>query len=507
MAGSFFGILFALFNSAMILPGIFSFPLSGSELHDLPLDPVGSEGPSTELRTGLIPDFSSLLLSWFAPTPGESEEVENSPDPKTESSCPLNAADPLGLLGAGLLPAAAVPISAGITAADLFPGLPAQGENESSGAEAALNLVMDREADEISNNSLFPQPEIRPDRPESNRKDILTFLSGHKEDGLLFLRQTVNPDDLSTLASSELQTREKSAPLANGYHQTLISPTQVNPDELSTLPPPHGGLEAAPGSPLTRPETSGLSMRLTGQGNKEHKDSLTNKEMNLLNPSQTDALELGGGTERAVASVFASARSSVSPFEGQGDRASKEGEKLNEMNLTQQLRGSAPFDGAVGHTNREVEGEKRISSPWSPVIERIAGEISTQLHQNRHEAFIQLEPPELGGLRIDLVLKGDKVQVHIVAEAAEAGRLVQDQLPELRQALQAHKLELVEVRVDVGEWNGERGDPSGGFRRESGEQQEWGGIFASSPGGEADQKGHSRINSFYDNRGNVSVWA
>jgi flagellar hook-length control protein FliK len=102
------------------------------------------------------------------------------------------------------------------------------------------------------------------------------------------------------------------------------------------------------------------------------------------------------------------------------------------------------------------------------VIERIAGEISTHIGKNSHEALIRLEPPELGRLKIDLILEGDKVQARIVAEVAETKALIQTHLPELRQALQAHRLELGEVRMDVSGQGGEKGDLPQGFQQDPG---------------------------------------
>lgn len=104
---------------------------------------------------------------------------------------------------------------------------------------------------------------------------------------------------------------------------------------------------------------------------------------------------------------------------------------------------------------RPVSAPARVSSGfWQTVVEQVAGEISTRIHQQSHEVLLRLEPPELGGLRIDLVLEGEKIEARMLAEVAEAATLLQAHLPELKAALRQHNLELSNVQVDI---NGQHG--------------------------------------------------
>lgn len=112
-------------------------------------------------------------------------------------------------------------------------------------------------------------------------------------------------------------------------------------------------------------------------------------------------------------------------------------------------------------------GPRPSSEVWHSVIDRVAGEMFTNLRQNRQGALIQLEPPELGKVKIELLLQGDQVKARIITEVADVKTLIQAHLPELRQALQAHRLDLGEVKVDVSGWDGERGEVPEGFQRES----------------------------------------
>lgn len=146
-------------------------------------------------------------------------------------------------------------------------------------------------------------------------------------------------------------------------------------------------------------------------------------------------------------------------------------------------------------------------APWASVIERVSGEIVSQLRQNRHEALIRLEPPELGHLKIELVVEGDKIQARISAEAMEARSLIQNHLPELRQALQAYKLELLEVRIDSGTWSGPGGDLPQGQQQGASGNETWGKKLSGSTGSSLDQDEIRGVDAPQLAQGRVSIRA
>ena len=94
----------------------------------------------------------------------------------------------------------------------------------------------------------------------------------------------------------------------------------------------------------------------------------------------------------------------------------------------------------------------------SPFMNRIAQEVATHLDQGKRQVVIELEPQELGRLHIDLVVEGETVQVRIVTEAADVSSLIQNNLSELKQALQLQNLELGAVSVDINAWEGRGGE-------------------------------------------------
>jgi hypothetical protein len=146
------------------------------------------------------------------------------------------------------------------------------------------------------------------------------------------------------------------------------------------------------------------------------------------------------------------------------------------------------------------------TSTWRPTIERLTGEIVGHIQMNKREAILHLEPPELGQIKIDLQLKGDKLQAHIFTEAHEAQSLIEHHIQELRQALQANNLDLVDVRVQSG-WHGATGDATHSFpqQQQSAGQQEW--SWASGNIADAEVAESQPSNTSTRDEGRVSMWA
>jgi flagellar hook-length control protein FliK len=154
---------------------------------------------------------------------------------------------------------------------------------------------------------------------------------------------------------------------------------------------------------------------------------------------------------------------------------------------------------------RERTPDIQPSNAWSATIERLAADISTHVRQGQHEVTMRLEPPELGNLQIELSLEGDRLQARVTADMAEAGTLIQTHLPELRQALQAHNLNLVNVQVDLGGSGGLAGNLAQGSHRQADEPKHSPGLGTLTQGLEAEPNELGGNPSLA--RGAVSVWA
>jgi flagellar hook-length control protein FliK len=152
-----------------------------------------------------------------------------------------------------------------------------------------------------------------------------------------------------------------------------------------------------------------------------------------------------------------------------------------------------------------IQAPAGAAREWRPVIDQVASGIAGHLRINRNEAVIQLDPPDLGKIKIDLHLSGDKLQARIVAEASESHSLIENHLHELRQALQAQSVDVVDVRVSHGGLNG-GGDPAANFRQSSNGRQD--SAFGATNPQPASDRGETRNHDgAVRTQGRVSVWA
>ena len=148
------------------------------------------------------------------------------------------------------------------------------------------------------------------------------------------------------------------------------------------------------------------------------------------------------------------------------------------------------------------------ANSWRPVVERVAEEMAGRIKFNKQDAIIQLDPPELGKIKIDLHVDGDKIQARIFTEGHDSQSLIENHLQELRQALQANNLDLVDVRVQGG-WHGASGDAMHGFpqqqQQQPSPQQEWGWASGNIANGDAVEALPSK--TLTPDKGRVSMWA
>jgi len=160
--------------------------------------------------------------------------------------------------------------------------------------------------------------------------------------------------------------------------------------------------------------------------------------------------------------------------------------------------------------NAELNGAGNTLSAASPapVLHQVAGAIAASIRNKRHEAIMTLDPPELGNLKIGLSVDGDQVRVHILAETRESHELLEKHLPELKQALRAQQLNIVDVRVESGRMGDFlTGDPRQGFQQPSPERQPWHGHLAGPAGAEITPVDPRQITAVGAEAGRVSMWA
>jgi flagellar hook-length control protein FliK len=88
--------------------------------------------------------------------------------------------------------------------------------------------------------------------------------------------------------------------------------------------------------------------------------------------------------------------------------------------------------------------------PDIPVLHQIARAVDVMQQGGGHEVRLQLQPPALGQLLVQLRVSGSDVSVHMLAETAQAQSVIRDHLPELKAALAAQGLQADKMAVTIG---------------------------------------------------------
>lgn len=102
--------------------------------------------------------------------------------------------------------------------------------------------------------------------------------------------------------------------------------------------------------------------------------------------------------------------------------------------------------------------------PPAPAVQ-LAEAVVKHAHITEHEGSVEfrmrLDPPDLGPVRVRLVSAGDEIHGHLVVADDAVRRMVESQLPELRQRLQdaGVSVQRFDVATDPGGWAGGNRNP------------------------------------------------
>jgi flagellar hook-length control protein FliK len=106
-------------------------------------------------------------------------------------------------------------------------------------------------------------------------------------------------------------------------------------------------------------------------------------------------------------------------------------------------------DAAAAKLSQENVAIENPGTPaWRPVVQRITEQIVRQVRIGEQQAIIELEPPELGKIKIDLRIEGGQIHARIVAEEQGTKALIESRLGELRQALEVRQVDLANLQVE-----------------------------------------------------------
>ena len=97
-----------------------------------------------------------------------------------------------------------------------------------------------------------------------------------------------------------------------------------------------------------------------------------------------------------------------------------------------------------------IFSSQRLEELRHSILDRVATEMAARVRMSQGTAQIQLSPPELGSLTIDIQVDASgQVQARIIAEVAEVGDLLHNHVADLKQALQNQNLDLSSIQVEV----------------------------------------------------------
>jgi flagellar hook-length control protein FliK len=111
----------------------------------------------------------------------------------------------------------------------------------------------------------------------------------------------------------------------------------------------------------------------------------------------------------------------------------------------------APFDGAratVPQVSVTLPSGHQVSE--SQIFDQVVTHISGSASGETGRMIVRLNPAELGSLRLDLQVEGDKVRANLHAQTQQVQEVIERNLPQLRNALaeQGLKIDQFEVEVD-----------------------------------------------------------
>lgn len=135
-----------------------------------------------------------------------------------------------------------------------------------------------------------------------------------------------------------------------------------------------------------------------------------------------------------------------------GDAAAKPADANTEFqDLLQQLgRERSPAvmrPAAPGAARQLPDGEIKLAR--SEAVEQLARIVRSNLGARNSSMTLQLDPPELGHLRVDVRMHEQNLLLRFQAETQAARGMLETRLGELRQALEQHGIQLDRVEVSV----------------------------------------------------------
>ncbi len=113
----------------------------------------------------------------------------------------------------------------------------------------------------------------------------------------------------------------------------------------------------------------------------------------------------------------------------------------------------------------------------SQIFDQVVTQISGSVNGESGRMVLRLQPAELGSLRLELKIEGDRVQAHLHAQTHQVQEVLERNLPQLRSALAEQGLKIDQFLVNVdqrqaeGQFNGQTQYQQSGAERQSDRDQ------------------------------------
>jgi flagellar hook-length control protein FliK len=111
---------------------------------------------------------------------------------------------------------------------------------------------------------------------------------------------------------------------------------------------------------------------------------------------------------------------------------------------------SASADTPPARAAAPSTGSDHAARSASSLAEQVAERVRTLDRPGRHELTVRLDPPDLGSLRIEARLDGNRLALRLVAEGERARDALEQALPRLRDSLSQHGIVATRLDVDLG---------------------------------------------------------
>jgi flagellar hook-length control protein FliK len=112
--------------------------------------------------------------------------------------------------------------------------------------------------------------------------------------------------------------------------------------------------------------------------------------------------------------------------------------------------------GAPAQTGQAVQSEHAAKAPAAEqtsqpaLLNQVAERIATGIRRGESRLTLQIHPPSLGKVHIDLAIRNNQLRAVIIAETAQAKMLLDAHLDQLKACLENQNLDVSKVSVEVG---------------------------------------------------------